>query len=573
MFFIEKLFKKKSLPYKPKPNVASSIAEKENCYSIIPLNLFQMWNTLDLPPKMKDNVELIKNQNPEFKYRLYNEEMCRDFIEENFDKDVLYAFDKLEPIEYKSDLWRYCILYKYGGIYLDIKFNTVNGFKLKYLTNKEYFIKDSTYGNITGVYQGLLVALPNNKILYNCIQKIVENVKNNLYNHNSLCITGSHLLSKFFNSFEILNMNLHFTGNTINIKNKPLLKINNNVRIEQIMNQKFEHHNKIWEKKEIYNYPTLNAKTKIDLSKTIDVNILGKNIEVYSGTPTIIDISNNYLINRRWINYNYNENGSKKTIPKQWVSINSRYMVDENFNQITDETFLQENYLEEQNNIAIGLEDIRIFYFNDEYYYIGTYFDINRNLPSVSSGIYNINNDSYELNKNIISPKMYDTNKIRICEKNWSFINYKNELCVVYNWFPLQIGKIDYEKYEMNIVEIKYNIPEFFKEARGSTCGIINNNEIWFILHKAQFYDIRQNRFFNRYHNYQHFFAAFDLDMNLIRYSELFKFEDNKIEYCVGMIFKNDEIILAYSAMDTNSIIATYDIDYINNNLKWHLNI
>jgi hypothetical protein len=168
---------------------------------------------------------------------------------------------------------------------------------------------------------------------------------------------------------------------------------------------------------------------------------------------------------------------------------------------------------------------------------------------------------------------MYDTNKIRICEKNWSFVNYNKELCVVYNWFPLQIGKIDYEKYEMDIVEIKYNIPEFFKEARGSTCGIINNNEIWFILHKAQFYDIRQNRFFNRYHNYQHFFAVFDLDMNLIRYSELFKFEDSKIEYCVGMIFKNDEIILAYSAMDTNSIIATYDIDCINNNLKWHLNI
>jgi len=60
--------------------------------------------------------------------------------------------------------------------------------------------------------------------------------------------------------------------------------------------------------------------------------------------------------------------------------------------------------------------------------------------------------------------------------------------------------------------------------------------------------------------------------MNLIRYSELFKFEDCKVEFCIGIIIKNNEMILSYSALDTKSIIATYDIDYINNNLKWYLN-
>lgn len=573
MFFIENLFKRiPNVLNKPNNTILTSFTENETFYSIIPLNLYQMWHTLDLPAKMKNNVELLIQQNPDFTYHLYDVEMCRDFIENNFDKDVLYAFDKLEPIEYKSDLWRYCILYKYGGIYLDVKFTCVNGFKLKYLTNKEYFIKDSTYGNITVVYPGLIVALPNNKILHNCIQKIVENVKNNIYNYNPLCVTGSHLLSKFFNSFEILNMNLHFTGNTINIKNKQIMKINNYYRTEQIMNQNFEHYNTMWEKKDIYNFPVLNAKTKLDLSKTIDVNILGKNIEVFSGTPTIIDISNNYLINLRWINYNYNENGTKKTIPRQWVSLNSRYKVDGSFNKISDEIFLEENYLEQINNIAIGLEDIRIFEFNDKHYYIATIFDNNRNIASVSSGLYNIENNSYQLDKNIIIPKMYDTNRIRIREKNWSFVNYNNELCVLYNWFPLQIGKIDYDKNEMNIIKMKYNIPDFFKDARGSTCGIRKNNEIWFILHKAQCYNFRQNKFINTLVNYQHFFAIFDLDMNLIRYSELFKFEDSRVEYCIGMIIKNDEMILSYSLMDTNSIIATYDIDYINNNLKWYLN-
>ena len=36
---------------------------KKNIQSVIPLNLYQTWYTLDLPPKMKENVELIKQQN------------------------------------------------------------------------------------------------------------------------------------------------------------------------------------------------------------------------------------------------------------------------------------------------------------------------------------------------------------------------------------------------------------------------------------------------------------------------------------------------------------------------------
>jgi predicted GH43/DUF377 family glycosyl hydrolase len=573
MFFINKFFKskKQNSSNNSNQNLSASFTENEKIYSIIPLNLFQTWHTLELPPKMKQTVELLKLQNPEFTHYLYDDEMCRDFIEKNFDKDILYSFDKLKPGAYKSDLWRYCILYKYGGIYLDIKYNCVNGFKLKYLTNKEYFVKDRFINSIQGLYQALLVTLPNNPILYDCIQEIVKNVKNNIYTFNYLAVTGTQMIGNKFYNNDIVDLELSFNGKSILIKNRPILNMYSEYRIEQFLNQKTEYYYNAW-RKSIYNYPILNPKKKIDLSKQVNLNILGKNIDVFSGTPTIVDLSNNYLINMRWINYNYNENGNKKIIPKQWVSFNSRYLVDENFNQITDEIFLEENCLEQINCIMVGLEDIRIFKFNDEYYFIATQFDNNRRIPSICSGIYNVENDSYNLKKNIILPKMYDLNKVRICEKNWCFVNYKNELCIVYNWFPLQIGKIDYEKNVMDIVEIKYNIPDFFKEARGSTCGITNNNEIWFIIHKSQSIDHTYKKKSTTYYNYQHFFAVFDLEMNLIRYSELFKFEDAKVEFCTGMIIKNDELILSYSALDTKSIIATYDIEYINNNLKWYLN-
>ena len=541
----------------------------------IPLHIYQTWHTLDLPTEMKKNVELLKIQNPEFTHHLYDDAMCREFIEQNFEEDVLHAFDKLKPGAYKADLWRYCILYKYGGIYLDIKFYCMNGFKLLYLTDKEYYVKDRVRNSNNGIYQALLSVYPNNNKMYQCIYQIVKNVQNNFYGYNPLCTTGPHLVSLYFTKNDFVHMNLYFTedGNFINFKKYNLLGIYKDYRNEQanVYTPSLVYYYDMWNFKNIYNYPTLHYKSKHDFSSTITKYINNVKVVLFAGTPTIIKITpNTYMVNIRWINYEYYENGSKKNIPKQWISLNSRFIVDENFNKISDEIFLEENFnknpLFYNKLLGLGLEDIRLFQYNDIYYYISSYYDTSRKVTSVSSGIYNMNEEQFKLNRRIILPTMYDLNMNKKIEKNWSFVIYKNELCVVYDWFPLQIGKIDYLKNKMNIIEIKKNVPENFKDARGSTSGIIKDNEIWFVAHKAQSY-VNQDK---KYFNYQHFFAVFDLDMNLLRYSELFKLGDCKVEFCIGLIINDTEMILSYSLLDTQCIIATYDIDYINNGIKWY---
>jgi mannosyltransferase OCH1-like enzyme len=96
----------------------------------IPLNIFQTWHTKNLPSFMAKNIENLQKINPEFKYQLFDDNDCLDFIHDNYDTDVLNAYNMLIPGAFKADLWRYCILYKYGGIYLDIKYNCINDFKL-----------------------------------------------------------------------------------------------------------------------------------------------------------------------------------------------------------------------------------------------------------------------------------------------------------------------------------------------------------------------------------------------------------------------------------------------------------
>ena len=60
------------------------------------------------------------NLNPEFKIKYYSDKDSRDFIKNNFESEILLTYDKLIPGAYKADLFRYCILYKNGGIYSDL---------------------------------------------------------------------------------------------------------------------------------------------------------------------------------------------------------------------------------------------------------------------------------------------------------------------------------------------------------------------------------------------------------------------------------------------------------------------
>ncbi len=530
--------------------------------SVIPLKLFQCWHSLDLPPNMKETVELLKRQNPEFEHFLYDDAMCGSFIQHHFDEEVFYTFQKLKPGAYKSDLWRYCILYIHGGVYLDIKYSCVNKFKLIELTDKEYYVKDRLFQFANepkkiGIYQALLCSLPNNKELWNCIQKIVFNVKHNLYNSNVLDVTGPHI----FNSSLLLNSVLSFNGTSIyrEKEQKELLRSYSSYREEQHTYTKYRYYATMWKHKDIYHYPTLEANRHIDFTKTCVKEICGKEVLLFSSNTSLVEYGNQYILNQRWINYEYYHNGNKKKIPSQYISLNSRVLLNESLTPIETETFLTEP-ADAFDSIYVGIEDIRLFQYNNQYYYNGSYYDIKRCITSTSFGLYSLDYP-FLLERKIITPSFYDSSVKRI-EKNWSFVQYQEKLRMVYQWFPLQIGEI--VDSQLNLIETK-PMPDYFKDARGSTPGYKQGHEIWFVLHKAQHFIENGEYFFN----YQHFFAVFDLNMNLIRYSELFKFGDCRVEFCIGIVVKNDTILLSYSLMDTQSLVSVYDRDKVNR-LKWY---
>ena len=227
---------------------------KKNYNSIIPANIFQTWHSKKLPPLMEHSTRLIKMLNPKFNYYLYDDNECREFIKTNFPEDVLHAYDSLIPGAYKADLWRYCILFIKGGIYLDIKFIPLNGFKFINLTESEHLVSDI---NNIDIYNAFMVCLPQNQILFKAIRQIVENVKNKFYGASCLSPTGPKLLTRFISTkHKIVDLKHRLLNDNdykiIYFNNIPILKSYSGHEVEKTKFSIKKHYSELWAQKRIY---------------------------------------------------------------------------------------------------------------------------------------------------------------------------------------------------------------------------------------------------------------------------------------------------------------------------------
>jgi len=224
--------------------------------SIIPLHIYQTWHDKTcLPESIEFCIHDIIEKNPQFTHHLYDTNECRDFIQSNFPSIVVDTYDVLIPHALKADLWRYCILYVNGGIYLDVKYSCMNHFNFLYLTDKEYFCKDLDKSQ-GGVYNAILVCKPKNEMLLNAIYKIVDHAKKQYYGSHSLCPTGPLLLKRFFNTDEIESFSLKLCSNMnseiffITFMDTPVLLFHKNYRKDQSKTDK--HWSYYWATRRIY---------------------------------------------------------------------------------------------------------------------------------------------------------------------------------------------------------------------------------------------------------------------------------------------------------------------------------
>lgn len=89
----------------------------------VPRHLHQTFPTMDLPEQFGSQVTALRLRNPDWAYTLYDNEAVEDYIASAYGENVLALYHSINPGygAARADLFRYLLMYREGGIYLDIK--------------------------------------------------------------------------------------------------------------------------------------------------------------------------------------------------------------------------------------------------------------------------------------------------------------------------------------------------------------------------------------------------------------------------------------------------------------------
>jgi len=129
---------------------------------------------------ISDNLKNYSNNwlvlNPEYELKLYDNELCEQFLLEEFSELHRDIFKFIVDGPIKSDFWRCCILYKYGGVYADADIKPL-------LPLKDVIDEDAQFVTTLSYYAGLnlhfIMAISGEPILNHLINKYIEYYNNN----------------------------------------------------------------------------------------------------------------------------------------------------------------------------------------------------------------------------------------------------------------------------------------------------------------------------------------------------------------------------------------------------------
>ena len=161
----------------------------------IPKILHQTYSSRALPENILENVKRIRAMNPSWDYRFYDESDRTLFIKDEYGVQMLKYYRKISQ-EYRAaraDLFRYLVLYRHGGVYLDVKSTATRPLD-KVVMSTDCFLLSHWKNTRGGPYPGwglhpelknlehgefqqwFIVSVPGHPFL----QAIIENVLGNL---------------------------------------------------------------------------------------------------------------------------------------------------------------------------------------------------------------------------------------------------------------------------------------------------------------------------------------------------------------------------------------------------------
>jgi hypothetical protein len=173
--------------------------------------IFQTYNDKEkIPKNVFDNIKNFAKDN--YLYCIYDDNEVIEFLNYFYHPIVKETFLSLKMGAHKADLARYCFLYIYGGIYLDIKTELI--MDLKTIFNDENCFYSVIGNDRNHIYQGVIASPKNHPLFLYLINHIVYNINDVdylLYTKYLYLQIKTYLEKDFLNADSYYNKNYKFT--------------------------------------------------------------------------------------------------------------------------------------------------------------------------------------------------------------------------------------------------------------------------------------------------------------------------------------------------------------------------
>ena len=165
---------------------------------MIPKLIHQTWKTSETPKKWLPFVNIVRELNPDWQYKLWSDEDNEKFVKEEY-PDFYDTFTGFSRGIMRADVIRYLIMYKLGGVYLDLDYEMLKPFDfaehkiiLPLNRSKNYGDKIDELGNC------IFASEPGHKFWADVIDDLKNNPPNVTDYSQIVEATGPRLLTKIY---------------------------------------------------------------------------------------------------------------------------------------------------------------------------------------------------------------------------------------------------------------------------------------------------------------------------------------------------------------------------------------
>lgn len=150
----------------------------------------------ELHPDVLDIYVKQLQDNPEYELFYFDESDKLQFIKDLNNPEIEQAYNILLPISYKTDLFRYIITSKYGGVYMDFSMQTLIPLDDIINGNDQVLARDSA--SQFGLCTGFIATIKETDLLRNALEKCVYNAINRLMCKDPLDVTGPNMFGDVY---------------------------------------------------------------------------------------------------------------------------------------------------------------------------------------------------------------------------------------------------------------------------------------------------------------------------------------------------------------------------------------